>query len=148
MGKELKGYEWGKKKESHNVPREVIQKEIEKNPIYSEAIRHYENQIGYGIAKYPETLNRETWDLQETLAHEISEIVDQLNYKVMLKQKVDIIRILVEHQGADGTWNYNDYMRGVYNGMEMVLSMIENRKPTYKEKPESWLCDKEGEKHE
>lgn len=141
MSNELKGYEWGKKKEGHNVSREKIREEIAKNPIYSEAMEHYENQIGYGISKYPETLNRSTWDLQETLTHEISEIVDQLNYKIMLKQKVDIMRRVVESQGKDGTWNYSEYMHGMYNGMEMMLAMIENREPVYKEKPASWISE-------
>lgn len=141
MEKDLKGYEFGKKKEHHNVPTEVIREAIKNNPIYAEAMEHYESQIGYGISKYPETLNRDTWDLKETLAHEISEIVDQLNYKVMLKQKVDIMRSVVETQGKDGTWNYSEYMHGMYNGMEMMLAMIENREPVYKEKPASWISE-------
>jgi len=36
-------------------------------------------------------------------------------------------------QGFDGTWNANQYMYGLFNGLELALSIFENREPVYKE---------------
>jgi hypothetical protein len=39
--------------------------------------------------------------------------------------------------------NYDEYMHGMYNGMELMLAIVENREPVYKEKPKQWLKDTE-----
>lgn len=44
-------------------------------------------------------------------------------------------------QGYDGNWNYDEYMHGMYNGMELMLAIAEGRQPVYKEKPERWQRD-------
>jgi hypothetical protein len=36
-------------------------------------------------------------------------------------------------QGSDGNWNVDDYMHGMYNGMEYVLALMEDREPTFRE---------------
>jgi hypothetical protein len=45
-------------------------------------------------------------------------------------------------QGADGTWNYDHYMLGMYNGMEICIAILEDRKPVYRSAPEVWGRDK------
>ncbi len=39
-------------------------------------------------------------------------------------------------QGSKGNWDYNSYMRGMYNGMELMMAVIENREPVFKDAPE------------
>ena len=51
------------------------------------------------------------------------------------------LKDMVELQGRSGNWDYDEYMHGMYNGMEFMLSMIENREPIYKSKPEKWLSE-------
>lgn len=53
----------------------------------------------------------------------------------MDKDVMEEIRELVKIQGKDGNWNNNEYMRGLFNGMELILATIENRKPEFKESP-------------
>jgi hypothetical protein len=48
---------------------------------------------------------------------------------------------MVEVQGQEGNWNYDPYMHGMYNGMELMLAMVEGREPAYKEAPTVWLAD-------
>lgn len=48
---------------------------------------------------------------------------------------------LVHIQGQDGNWNYNSYMAGMFNGMELMLATLEGREPEYKDAPEHWLED-------
>lgn len=48
---------------------------------------------------------------------------------------------MLEVQGRDGTWNYSPYLRGMYNGMEFMLSIVENREPVYRDEPEKYLAE-------
>jgi len=57
----------------------------------------------------------------------ITKIID-LSDEVVLEHLKDVVRI----QGADGNWNYDNYMQGMYNGMELMLSIVEGREPNYK----------------
>lgn len=83
----------------YNVPKEkpkFSQEEIDavigNNPIYKEVklmlLDEQRGQVGYGMGKYPEPLNDETWGIIETLDHMISEDIDKLHYSVMLKIKL------------------------------------------------------------
>ena len=40
-------------------------------------------------------------------------------------------------QGLDGCWDIDDYMLGLYNGLELSLSIVENRACKYKQRPKS-----------
>lgn len=48
------------------------------------------------------------------------------------KDAAQQLRELVEIQGMDGTWNADDYMVGMFNGMELALSILEDRDPQYR----------------
>ena len=51
------------------------------------------------------------------------------------------VRELMEVQGSDGNWNYDPYMHGMYNGMEMIVSILEERDPEFRNAPDVWLRD-------
>lgn len=46
---------------------------------------------------------------------------------------VQTMRKLIEVQGMPGVSDYNEYMRGMYNGMEMMLAAAEQREPVLKD---------------
>lgn len=52
------------------------------------------------------------------------------------------LRNQVMVQGYDGNWNYDEYMRGMYNGLECALATLEGRDPEYKHAPAEYLRDK------
>jgi hypothetical protein len=54
---------------------------------------------------------------------------------------LNALKDMVEIQGRDGNWNCDEYMHGMYNGMEFMLSIVESREPIYRSKPEKWLSD-------
>jgi hypothetical protein len=56
----------------------------------------------------------------------------------MLADMKEVLKI----QGYDGNWDYDEYMHGMYNGMELMLSIAEEREPNYKEAPKEWVKDK------
>ena len=52
------------------------------------------------------------------------------------------LKELLEVQGRDGTWNYDPYFHGMYNGMEVMFAVLENREPVFRGAPEKWLSKK------
>lgn len=59
------------------------------------------------------------------------------------KKKIEEIKGIIEMQGSSGNWDYDPYMHGLYNGMEMVLAAFEEREPGFREAPKNWLADLE-----
>jgi len=53
-------------------------------------------------------------------------------------EKFEIGREMLRVQGYDGNWDYDPYMHGMYNGMEFMLSMIEDRPPVFRDAPKKW----------
>lgn len=35
-------------------------------------------------------------------------------------------------QGNDGNWNHDEYMRGMFNGMELICAILEEREPQFR----------------
>lgn len=60
--------------------------------------------------------------------------------------KIEKVKELLEIQGSEGNWNCNSYMHGFYNGIELSLSVIENRDPIYRDAPEKFIDDAKKEK--
>ena len=59
----------------------------------------------------------------------------------MTNDKMSAINDLLRIQGIDGNWNYDPYMQGMYNGMEVVIAILEDREPVFKSAPEKWLIN-------
>ena len=83
----------------YNVPRlspkaseTDVENAIDDNAIYSqtrdEMLNAQRRQVAYGLDKYPEPLNADTWTIIETIDHIISETADKLHYLTMLKIKL------------------------------------------------------------
>lgn len=54
----------------------------------------------------------------------------------------DKIRNLRDVQAAKGTWNASAYMNGLYNGLELALSILEDeREPQLRHRPEGGYLD-------
>lgn len=62
-----------------------------------------------------------------------------MNFKTNGLEKAKKVYELLDIQATDGNWNYDPYMLGKYNGMELIISIIENRDPKYKDAPSKWL---------
>lgn len=68
------------------------------------------------------------------------ELEEQLvDYEKRRAQLGDVLKI----QGAHGNWDYDGYMLGMFNGLELAASIMEGRTPEFRKKPEDgWLRDK------
>lgn len=75
------------------IPEDVITKVINETEIYRRAKTAINTaqrtQVAYGIQKYPNPLNADTWSTVETIDHIISESIDKLHYLVMLRIKLE-----------------------------------------------------------
>lgn len=48
---------------------------------------------------------------------------------------------LLDIQGSNGNWDYTPYMLGMYNGMELIIAVLEDREPKYKDPPKKYRAD-------
>ncbi len=60
--------------------------------------------------------------------------IGSMNNKVpyLTEKKMASLRNLLNIQGENGNWNYDSYMCGMYNGMQLMMSVIEARDPEYR----------------
>ena len=68
-----------------------------------------------------------------------------------MKEALNQLREVHAIQGRDGCWDIDDYMLGLYNGLELALSIVENRECRYKNRPKpqrTWVGLTDEEKHE
>ena len=49
-----------------------------------------------------------------------------------LEREMKQLREVYAVQERDGSWEINDYLLGMLNGLELALSIMENRPPQYK----------------
>ena len=50
-----------------------------------------------------------------------------------MEEKLAKLKELLAVQGNDGNWDFDDYMTGMYNGMELAVATIEGREPQYRD---------------
>ena len=56
----------------------------------------------------------------------------QHKFMKSLKERIKDINELRDIQGESGNWDHDDYMCGMYNGMELIIATLENREPIHK----------------
>lgn len=106
----------------YSVPKEepkandtMVDNTIEDTVIYRRAkeliLMAQRRQVAYGIDKYPEPLNADTWTTIETIDHIIDESIDKLHYLLML-------RIKMEEQLAKEDAEYCMDVKTAFNGAD------------------------------
>ncbi len=76
--------------------------------------------------------------------HKAEDALKSLISDQVAKAKYDIAEEMgkmMEIQGVDGTWNYDPYMHGMYNGMEFCHALAKGVEPKYRKAPKQWLAD-------
>ena len=76
-------------------------------------------QVAYGLDKYPEPLNANTWDTSETIDHILDESIDKLHYLVML-------RIKLEQALVSGAYDDDIEVRNTTSRIVTISRMIDN----------------------
>mgnify|MGYP001855594359 FL=1 len=99
--------------------------------------------LGMMVANIPKYEDTETYNVFD-LIRENKELKKQLKeYEHHLK----ISKEMLDLQRQDGNYNYDNYMLGLYNGMEYIMSLFEVREPIFKDgKNIKFLNDKNQQK--
>jgi len=63
-----------------------------------------------------------------------------------MEKRIEKLKDLIKVQCTDGTWNYDQYLFGMANGMICALSVFDDKEPKYLEAPDEWICDKRQKK--
>ena len=72
--------------------------------------------------------------LDHELSCEVEELLAQPEYEADRRSDpISKLRNLCDIQGRKGNYDVCEYMRGLYNGLELSLSIFEDRGPSYKE---------------
>ena len=50
----------------------------------------------------------------------------------IIKDRVEELKKVHAIQGSNGNWDYDEYMLGLFNGLEMALSIMEDREPEFR----------------
>ena len=73
-------------------------------------------------------------DQADLIIKEIQELLAQPEYEADRRSDpISKLRDLRDIQGREGNYDMDEYMRGLYNGLELSLSIFEDRSPDYKE---------------
>lgn len=86
-----------------------------------------------------------TWRLRHNRVAkiEITNLKKLQEEKLANEKRLSDLADLVEKQGAHGNWNYDNYMLGLFNGLELASAVLEGRTPRFRKKPDDgWLADK------
>jgi hypothetical protein len=104
-----------------NQSREIGQLHVKVNVDVSEALT--------GLKALQREAKRATQALRE---------LDEAQKETYAKRLADANEMLAV-QGCEGNWNVDDYMHGMYNGMEYVLALIEDREPAFRKAPTKFI---------
>lgn len=74
----------------------------------------------------------EYWNALHDKLHKVLTEDDRLNtfYKCLEK-----LRDVRDIQGQKGNWDYDEYMHGMFNGLELAVSIFEDKDPKYRSAP-------------
>lgn len=86
-----------------------------------------------------------TWRLRHdrVVKAETSALVQAKEETDLLEKRLADLASVVETQATHGNWDYNDYMCGLYNGLELAWAILKGETPKFRKKPDAgWLQDK------
>lgn len=55
-----------------------------------------------------------------------------------IKEALKHLKDLLDIQGGNGNWDHDPYMFGLYNGMILAKSLMDNEEPVFRDAPEKW----------
>lgn len=69
------------------------------------------------------------------MKHNSDKFIKDFMNKITLKTKLSDANTILAIQGSKGIWDVDPYMQGMFNGMEMIMSIFEERKAKFKTLP-------------
>ena len=103
------------------------------NATHAELIKDVVGRIRRYIGE--PTTDEALLEVLEPLTEELENMRRELQFPIK-ESLVDKVRQIRDIQAQDGNWDYNQYMCGMFNGLELAMAILENREPEYKKPPE------------
>lgn len=77
----------------------------------------------------------------EWLKHDLERLggVSSVDRIPSIDDRIKVLQDIKGLQGSDGNWNCDNYMHGMYNGLEMASALMQNRIPEFRVAPKNWL---------
>ena len=130
--------------------RELMQEALDALTYVGDARDIYSDTIDALRARLaqPENEFNPDWDAIAVMVEEqqrMAKRIEELEARLAQPEQKLVVKLkeLLEVQGRDGTWNYDPYFHGMYNGIEVMLAVLENREPVFRGAPKKWLSKKE-----
>jgi hypothetical protein len=142
-GKSIVDTRYNVPKEEPKASRALVEQTIRNTDIYAKArlsilkrkgidlnsraemLEVQNKQVAYGIDKYPEPLNADTWSMSETVSHIMDESIDRLHYLEMLKIKLENEMVNADHSDVYDIHVANSRISMVSNMIEMAVSEMD-----------------------
>ena len=61
--------------------------------------------------------------------------------QLIKEQRIKNLKEMIDIQGTDGTWDYDEYQFGLYNGLILALYIMTDLSPFYKRRPAKFIKD-------
>ena len=112
------------------IPKDVFIELFEEMENWREEAKELKEKYLNAVADYETTMfeKEQLNSLVNSCQEEIRELKKQLkeweNHLKCSKEMLDI-------QGQKGNYDYDEYMLGLYNGMEYIIALFETREPNY-----------------
>lgn len=100
-------------------------------PKVSEQLKQIITDIAYGAGDCYEDFDN---PYVTKYLPKIQSLLDQQKAEIVEK-----LQNIIDIQGSNGNWNYDQYMRGVYNGLALAKSILTDTEPEYRKAPEKYI---------
>jgi len=116
-----------------------------KGNIISESLKHWLHEYSEHCTEDSETrteicdiITQTMPDVSELVLRDVIDALEQLVIDAaddVVEERLDKMQEMMQIQGSKGNWDHDEYMRGMYNGMELMMAVLEDRDPAYKDAP-------------
>jgi hypothetical protein len=81
------------------------------------------------------------FNLSEYEREQLRRMRPTLDAVLGVSERLGKLRELALIQREHGNWNFDAYMHGMANGLQLAVAVMEDREPEYLKAPPRWLCD-------
>jgi hypothetical protein len=104
--------------------------------VYRQIGWHGQSGAFYALGERPSDHEPGSYSPIWVIAHADDIVPEDLIAKLGPENPIAKIRDCRDVQGQNGTWDTSGYMRGLYNGLELALSILEGeRAPEFRDAP-------------
>lgn len=103
--------------------------------------RGLEEQRGIPVLDWTEEFHRPA-NMEEMPRDTVRRLA---GYLVDRDRKLTNLRGMAESRGKEGSWNWSGFSHGVYTGLEIALSIMDDRSPQFRAAPHRYLSEQSTE---